>query len=477
MLRYSVLAVVAVLGSVSHARYGPALDKIPFIVSARALDVRVDYARGSLLGTETLTLRNITEHPAARVPLLLNRLMTVSRVTEEKGAALRFTQDVVVFEDDSALQVNAVQVTLSNPVTPGDSVRLVIHYAGRLVGYVETGSLYIRDRVDSAFTIIRQDAFAFPALGVPSRAVNRAMGFDHPFAFTARVTVPRGQVVAAGGEALEPIRTDSLVTWVYRSVMPAPFLNIAIAPYRTLTRAGLRIFYFPEDSSGAGMVDTAVAGAMTQLAAWYGALEQGGRLTVIEIPEGWGSQASLAGGIIETADAFRDRAQLYQLYHELSHLWNVADRDQPSPRWNEGLAMFLQWRLAGALDRWSGWDARLDRLEQRLKNDCRPPAPCESVPFADYGKKELTGLSYSVGMAMFYALYQALGPDAFDRAYRSFFQKYKIAGGTTADLIAAFHSVSPAADRIFAEWLTTTRWYARLSAGESVKQIVRGYAQ
>ncbi len=467
MLTWYALALIAVPA--------PAAGRIPFVIAERALELRVDYGQGSLAGTETLTLRNISDRAAGTVPLLLNRLMRVSRATDAKGAALRFTQDVVLFEDDSALQVTAAAVTLARPVLPGDSTKLVIHYGGRLVGYAETGSLYIRDRIDSTFTILREDAYAFPGLGVPSRGVNRAMGFDRVFRFTARVTVPAGQVVATGGEALEPVRTDSLVTWTYRSAMPVTFLNIAIAPYRTLTRAGLRIFYFPEDSAGAGLVDRAVAGAMTQLAGWYGPMGQEGRLTVIEIPEGWGSQASLAAGIIETADAFRDRSQLYQLYHELSHLWNAPDRDRPSARWNEGLATFLQWRLAASLDGWSEWDAILDWVEQRLRGDCRRHPRCGSVPFADYGKAEQTDLSYSVGMTMFYALYQTLGAEGFDRAYRGFFQQHNGTGGSAADLMAAFHGVSPAADRILAEWYTTTGWYTRLQKGESLRQIAQGY--
>jgi hypothetical protein len=453
----------------------PAPDRIPFVVSARELDIKVDYGRGDLAGTETLTLRNLSARPAVTVPLLLNRLMSIARATDGKGAALRVSQDVVLFEDDSVQQVNAAVVTLARPVAPGDSTRLTIHYRGHLVGYVETGSLYIRDKVDSAFTIIRQDAWAFPAVGVPSARANRARGYDHLFSFVARVTVPAGQVVAAGGEALEPVRHDSLVTWTYRSVLPSAVLNVTIAPYRTLTRAGLRIFYFPEDSTGARMVDSAVAGAMTHFAGWYGPLEHEGSLTVIEIPEGYGSQASLAGGIIETADAFRSRRQLYQLYHELSHLWNVDDRDHPSPRWNEGLAMFLQWRLAAALDGWSGWNGVLEWMDKRLRGDCRDSGKCGSVPFADYGRQELTDLSYSVGELMFQALFETLGAETFDRAYRSFFQQHRATGGTTAELIAAFHAESPASDRIFREWFSTTGWYTRLQAGESLKQIVFGY--
>jgi hypothetical protein len=468
------LAVQGGLGSgVTLARQVPG---VPFVLTGRALDVVVDYAGGSLAGTETLHLRNVTQAPAGQVPLLLNRLMSVSSVTDPAGATRAFRQDIVLFEDDPLLQVDAVEVHLPRPVAAGDSVSLVVRYGGHLVGYTETGSLYIQDRVDHDFTILRQDAYAFPALGVPSRRANRTMGYD-AFDFSVRVTVPEGLVVATGGEAAEPTRRDSLVTWSYHTVTPAPFMAIEIAPYEVLSRPGLHVFYFPQDSTGAHMVDRAVAGAMARYTDWYGALAGDPQVTVIEIPEMWGSQASLAGGIIQTADAFRDRGQLYQLYHELSHLWNPNDLDRPSPRWNEGLAMFLQWRVAGELDGWTGWDARLDRAEQILKSRCAPPRPCGTVPFARYGQEELTDLSYTVGQVMFYALYRTLGPDAFDRAYRDYFGRYRDTGGTAADLIATFHRVDPASDQIFRDWYATTTWFDRLGAGESVRRIVEGYAR
>jgi hypothetical protein len=472
----TLLLACAFLGRAqgAHAQAAPAV--VPLVVTSRALDVRVDYNQGEIAGSERLVLVNGGKKPAATVPLLLNRLMRVATVSNEQGKTLRFKQEVVLFRDDSLLQVTAATVVLAKPVPPGDSATITVHFGGHLVGYTETGSLYIQDHVDTAFTIIREDAYAFPALGVPSRALNRAHGYP-PFAFSARVTVPDGFVAATGGELLPSERRDSLVTWRYRSMLPSPTLNIAVARYHMIDRPGLRVFYFPADSAGAQMIDRAVAGAMAQFAGWFGSIGANAGLTVIEIPEGWGSQASLAGGIIQTADAFRDPAELPQLYHELSHLWNVEDRDQPSPRWNEGLAMFLQYRMAAQLDGWSNWDARLDRSQQIIQRMCQGGTPCASVPFADYGKRELTDLSYSVGFAMFDALYTATGASAFDSAYREFFQRYRTAGATGADLQAAFHRANPASDKIFAEWYLTTACYARLGGGESLRQIVNGYAK
>jgi hypothetical protein len=392
------------------------------------------------------------------------------------GADLPFQQHIAVFRDDSIRQVNAVVAIPGRPVAPGDSFTIVVHYGGILVGYTETGSLYVRDRVSRDFTIIREDAYAFPMLGVTSWRSNRAAPRE-PFAFAARVSVPVGLVVAMAGELRERTQQDSVVTWSYRGTEPVPFLNIAIAPYRLLERLGVRIFYLPADSTGAPIIERAVAEAVQRYRRWYGPLGREPQLVIMEIPEGFGSQASLTAGILQTADAFRDRSERRQLYHELSHLWNVPDLERPSPRWNEGLASFLQWRMAAELDGWYQWDAQLERTAQSLMRRCVQPVRCDSVAPAGYGGAGLTDLAYPVGMLMFYALYQVLGPEPFDRAYRGFFQQYRETGATSAELVAAFHRVSRRSDRVFTDWLLTTRWYARLASGESFRRIVEAYRQ
>ncbi len=471
-----------------HAGSSPSYSPSPFPAGRRArraeelqlaltrlsLDLRVDYAHRTVGGTATLHVRNATDRPAAVVPLLLNRLMAVSRVTDRAGTDIPFTQDVVVFRDDPVRQVTSIVVRPAAPIARRDSLALVVHYDGILTGYAETGSLYIRDRVSRDFTIIREDAYAFPVSGVPSLEANRRAPHD-PFMFDARITVPSDLVVAMGGSRGERMIRDSLTTWTYHSLAQVPFLNITIAPYRVLEADGARIFFFPADSDGASMMRSGVTGALDRFERWYGPLATAPDLAVMEIPEGFGSQASLTAGVILTADAFRDRAQLRQLYHELSHVWNVTDTERPSPRWNEGLATFLQWRMAAELDGWNDWDARISTTAQTLMRRCSPEMACDSVPFSQYGRTGRTDLSYSVGFLMFYALHNVLGAEGFDRAYRGFFQRYQTSGATTADLASAFRAADPRSDRILSDWLFTTRWHARLRAGETLRQMIEGY--
>ena len=454
----------------------PSSTDQPLVMTRLGLDLQVDYEAGTIGGTATLEVRNASDQSRANIPLLLSRLMSVSKVADAAGADLSFDQRVVIFQDDPARQVNSIGVKLPHSLPPGGSFAIVVHYRGILVGYTETGSLYIRDHVSRDFTIIREDAYAFPTLGIPSWAANRAAPRDS-FTFAARVTVPPGLVVAMGGERRERTQRDSLVTWGYNSTEQVPFLNITIAPYELLERSDAHIFYFPADAAGARALGQAISGAIERYTRWFGSLGREPKLVVIEIPEGFGSQASLSAGILQTAEAFRDRSELSQVYHELSHLWNVPDLERPSPRWNEGLASFLQSRMAAELDGWNQWDARTERIVASLKQRCMPPNPCDTVPLAAYGGAGLTDRSYSVGMLMFYALYQVLGQETFDRAYGTFFQQYRKKGATTSDLVAAFREVSPKSDPIFQDWLFTTRWYSLLSSGKSFRQIVSQYKQ
>jgi len=467
------LAILLILAVPSRAAVTAPAD-VPFVLTRLELDLRVDYEAGTIGGTATLQVRSTASQPRAAIPLVLGRLMTVSKVTDAAGASLTFGQKFAIFLDDPTRQVNFIVITPPQPVSPGASFTATVHYSGVLVGYTETGSLYIQDHVSHDFTIIREDAYAFPTLGVPSEAANHSAQRDD-FAFSARITVPSDQIVAMGGKLQERSPHDSLITWSYHNVDHIPFLNITIAPYQQLDRPGAHIFYFPTDAAGARALDQAISSAVDRFTRWFGSLGREPHLVIMEIPERFGSQGSLSAGIMQTADAFRDKSELPQVYHELSHLWNVSDLEHPSPRWNEGLAMFLQLRMAAELDGWNKWDARLERSVGFLKERCGPPNPCDAVPMSGYGKAGLTDRSYSVGMLMFYALYQVLGQEAFDRAYGGFFQQHREKGGTTADLVAAFRKISPKCDPVFQDWLFTTRWYSLLSSGKTFSEIVEGY--
>jgi hypothetical protein len=458
------------------ASYGPAdaqTDGGSALAMTRLeLTLDLDYDEGSLAGTASYELSNLSAVAVTEIPFNVGRLLTV-RTARGPSGSLTLTQDVAVFEDSPKRQVNHVVVTLSRPLAPGGTTRVELGYGGYLVGYTETGSIYIKDRVAPDFSILREDAFAWPSVGTLSRRANRVAPRPD-FTFAARITVPEGQTVASGGRLVERTTREGRTTFTYESVAPVPFVNLPIAPYALLSDAGVRVYYFPEDSVGARQVLRSATRGLDLLGRWFGPLGTTPDLAVMEIPEVWGSQASLTGGIIQTADAFRDPGRMTALYHELSHLWNAPDTDQPSARWNEGLATFLAERMAAELDGRDKLAENVARTGSRLLSSAEDNPGLAEVPFLRYGEAGATDLSYRVGFLMFYALFETLGADRFDAALGGYYQSHRERGGTFPELLERIQSESPRdLSAFFDTWVRTTRWLDELRAGKPVERIGR----
>jgi hypothetical protein len=355
-------------------------------------------------------------------------------------------------------------VHLPRQVAPGEAVVVTVDFEGPLVGYTETGMLYVKDRIDPAFTILRTDALAFPSPGVPSVRANRSIPFED-FGFTARVTVPADQAVATGGRLRR--RTVDRGTATYEYDGPSvPFLNVAIAPYRIVELAGLRIHALPGDEDKAAALAAAASNALAALERWYGPLAARPEISIIEIPRGFGSQASVTGGILLDAAAFSDRADLPQLYHELSHLWNVEDRDTPSPRWNEGLATYLQYRLAAELDGFTGVPDALKRARQRVCDRVAEGDRIGAVPFAQYGVERMTDWSYRAGLLMFEALEREIGRDRLDAGLRAYVRDHRTSGGTLRELLQTLDAATEVdLGPFFDAWVYSTAWTRAACSG------------
>lgn len=458
-----------------EARPHTAADSLLLVVRHLDLHLSVRYEGGTLAGTAGLTVENVGPSPVSSVPVQIGRLMTAEAVRSGEGPALEFSQDVVVYEDWPRRQVNQLHVRLPSPLEPGERRTLAIDYSGPLVGATETGMLYVRDHVDRAFTILRSESLAFPELAVPSLSLNRSAPRGD-FTYVARFTVPADLTVATGTPPVSQVEKGDEATWTFEAREPVPFLNVAVAPYRTLSEGDLRVFHFAEDSLGARRVLERMVQVIDLYESWFGPLGREPRLHVIEIPEGWGSQASLTGGIIQTADAFRDRRQLRQLYHELAHLWHPDDLDRPAPRWNEGLATFLAARTAADLGDGESLTELMPEAAERQLSRVGRSAELASTPMVEYGLANATGLSYGTGELMFYVLHEVLGPEGFNRALGAWFERYRATGSTTRQFVDFVQGRSDTdLEPLFRDWLFTTRWRERLESGESLTDVIAGY--
>ena len=439
------------------------------------LEVTIDYDAGTLDGHALLTVANVGLGPVTVVPVQLGRLMRVTDVGVG-GRRASFTQDIITYEDWGSYQLNQVYVEIEPSISPGASAEIAVAYEGYLVPYTETGMLYVRDHVSPEFTMLRQEALAWPSLGVPSRRITRSMPAGD-FTFRLGISVPSDRVVAAAVPPIVETRAGGYTTWKFESAAPVPFLNIPIAPYTLLQRGAVRIFHFPSDSGGAAVVLNAIEQTLRRYTEWFGPIEQAAAVTIMEIPEGWGSQANLAAGVILTADAFHSPRSLPALYHELAHFWHPTDTGDPPVRWNEGLATLLQHRVAAVQDNGPALTSAMEDRAARIVaagND----TPRASVALIDYGRLGLTDLSYSTGALMLYALYTNLGEDRFDGLLAGYFDTFRSTGSDT-DQFVEYVSTQSGEDltRFFRDWVYTTAWYTRLASGETLHEVITSYRE
>lgn len=442
------------------------------------LDLKVDYKSEKIFANCQLTVLNPSEQPIWQIPLTLYRLMKVTSVENEEGADLSFTQQVTSYEDWEKLQVNYIEVFLKNPIQQGDKKTIKIKYEGYLLGYSEVGMKYVKDHVDEKFTIIRPDCKAYPEVGYPSWKVIRSAGLQS-FNYLINVTVPNSLVVANGGKLIQKISKNRLFTYSYQNIKPAWRIDIAIAEYGVLEDKSnrLKIFHFHDDAENAIVVLDAMKKTMELYTHWFGPLKDYQGFSIIEIPEGFGSQAD-ATCIIQTEPAFKERNRIYELYHEISHLWNVKVLDPlPSRFESEGLAMFLQYLVQEKLeDKKGALEKGLEWASESFRGKCQNEPKCKDVPIIDYGKEMLTDLSYSKGMIFFYILYRLGGKKNFCEIIGKFYQRYSETGATSENFIKHTNEVSNVdLTKLFQEWIYGSKSSEYIINKVPIEEIIRNY--
>jgi hypothetical protein len=449
---------------------------------AYELDLRVDFEAETLRGSARLTVVNASPRPADELTLLLYRLLRVTAVADVAGEPLTFEQQVLPLDDWPEMHVNLVVAPLSRPLAPGDSTAFAIRWEGRLEGYQETGMRYVQDRIDPDFTIIRPDARAYPEIGLPSLAVIRGVGLP-AFTYRASVTVPESHTVASVGQLVERTVRDGLATFVYISRKPSWRMDFAIARYDVLEDGADRVFFFPRHAAGARRVLAAVDDSRRLYTEWFGPLRDSTGFTVIEIPDGWGSQKDVTG-IIQAAAAFRDAARAREVYHEVAHFWTLSVNDQPSPRWDEGLASYLEYRVTdylraeGVPERLPAVAAQVATALEGIRQSFQEHPERREIPLSEYGRHQLTDLSYRVGLVLFAVLEQVVGPQQFNRIVGEYYRRFAPAGATTDEFVVLARSVSDQdLGPFFHDWMYTTGWYGHVRDGATLQDLVMLYRE
>jgi aminopeptidase N len=453
----------------------PAADPLPKTL-AYNLDMNIDFETEKLLAECKITFSNNSDRSIGHIPLLLYRLLSVKSVTAEDNMPIPFTQKIVSVSGREKLQVNFIEIQLQTKLQPHEQKTINMEYDGYLLGYTETGWLYVRDHIGKDFTIIRTDGFGYPIAGYPDSEEMWAI-VKESYDYRAQITVPEDVLVANGGELDDKIPKDNKTTWIYKSRKPSWRMDFAVSGYRLLTGNDNKVFYFPQDSLGARSIMTALKNSLNLYTNWFGPLDNFPGYSIIEVPEGYGSQQDITCSML-TADNFKSADKMEGLYHEISHLWNVKSLDkQPCRVESEGYAQFTQFLALEKLEnRENAVAEAAQRYIDRLRKNFNEKKELQTIPIKDYGVRDMTEYSYTLGMVMFAVLYNKVGEKDYNKMIGSFYKKYHAAGATLDDFTRHFSSAASVnLDRFFDEWIYTTKAISHIMDGKTYTDLLELY--
>lgn len=448
------------------------------VIESYQLDYDLDYQKSELRCSCELIIRNNTARSIKNIPLLLYHRLKVHSITTSRDREVQFRQRVIPFKDMRRYRANCIEVALPRPLPAKRSIKLSMAFAGKLSGYTETGMRYIRDSIRKEFTVLRPDCRAYPEIGYPSWKRTVKLG-QQWFDYTLNVTVPEQLVVANGGKLVSRVTVRGKTTYQYRNTKPAWRIDATIARY-TVARyqsERLKVFAFKKDVMRTKQIASSFVSAKHAFSKMMGPLKGFHGFSIIEVPDGYGSQADVTC-ILQERNAFNDRKAIENLYHETAHLWDVPSLDEFPARFeSEGKATFFQYWMKAHADKKEkalefGFNHCLEKAQKYLVKN----AAARLIPMTRYGETMLTDLSYTKGMIFFYLLYRIMGEPSFGKTLGSFYQHYFLRGARTTDFIAHLHGLKNAhVNRLLEEWVTGTKSNERIAAYAGVDDFVRTY--
>jgi hypothetical protein len=474
MINKRIMILVILLTSASSAISSVA-NQLPKTLDYK-LDLKIDYRNDKLYGKCQMTISNGSNQSIEKVPILLYRLLVVKSVEDENHEPLSFTHNVTSISGWEKLQVNYLEISLNKILAPGEMRKINLVYDGYLLGYADEGMRYVKDHIDRNFTIIRTDGFGYPVIGYPNEKDMMAI-VNEAYDFLINITVPDGIIVVNGGELVERKKSGDETTFVYRSKKPSWRMDIAMTDYKILEKGKDKIYYFKTDSAGARLMMTDFDKSLELYTSWFGTLSDYKGFTIIEVPEGYGSQADITS-ILITADNFNNPLEVLTLYHEASHLWNVRNLDaQPCRFESEGLAQFLEFLSAQKLEhKENAISEAAQRYLDEIRKDFIEKPEYQNIPIKDYGINDMTYYSYNLGMVVFAIYYDIVGQDYFNRTIGSFYSEYNSKGTTLDEFINHCKKSAPVdLERFFDDWIYSTNAIKLVAEGKTFKELIQYY--
>lgn len=440
------------------------------------LDIKIDYETRKLYGKCEITILNETKETIDKIPILLYRLLSVNNIDNEDHVSLIYSQEVMSISGWEQIQVNFINITLDKLLSPGEECKINLEYEGFLFGYSTEGWRYVKDHIDKNFTLIRTDGFGYPVIGYPIEK-DMMQIVKQKYDYNIKITVPEGLIAVTGGELVDKTISNNETTYIFRNKKPSWRLDIAVSEFKILEEGDNKVYYLAGDSLGAQKIMQALHESFELYTNWFGPLKNYHGFSIIEVPEGYSSQQDVAA-IILSSENFKTSNDMRTIYHEIAHMWNVTNMDDLPCRFEtEGFAQLMQFLLLEKLDKkpYAVSEAAQNFLN-KVRETFRREKDYQTIPVKDYGVRNMTDYSYTLGMVVFALLYDLVGEEHFNKIIGSFYSDNYLTGATMDEFINHCKKSAPLdLNRFFDDWIYTTRGIDLVVEGNTFSQLLNYY--
>lgn len=426
-----------------------------------------------------ITVSNPTATAWREIPFLLYRLLAVDGAEDEHGTPLAYRQTVVSLSDEKNCQVNHVAVTLREPLPAGGTTKITLKYSGAIFGYPEVMH-YVREHIGEDYTLLRLDAFAYPVLAEPSFRSFIAT-VDALFTYDLEITVPRGTQVACGGLPHGTSIDEGTETFRFASRVPTFRMDIAAAKFKVVKNdaGNLTVYALPEDEAGGPNLLKEMQRVIAFYTSRFGPSPKAAAYTVIEVPEGYGSQAS-DFYILLVAGGFKDPKRVSEVYHEIGHAWNPKIKPEVQrTRWfDEAFASYFEALALREFEGQKAFDDQMAGYRERFRRDAQKDSRHATTPIAEYGKEELGENSYTKGAWSLYVLNQIVGEEGFNQIVRTLLGEFSDHPTDFKDFQDVVARVSQRdLSRFYQEWIFGAESSQLLQGNSSIQEIAQRYRE
>jgi len=364
---------------------------------------------------------------------------------------------VKALDDDETL----VEVTLPQPVAPGESISVDIAFTAQFpkvfarTGWADSGDFIFGGQW-------------FPKFGVWESGAWNAYPFHANSEFYAdfgrydvALTLPQDWIVAATSTATSGVvaNSDGTATHTFVAEHVIDFVWSASPEFREMTRevegVDVRVVYYPRQRAMARRALEATTGALPLYNAWFGTYGKGlyPQLTVVIVPPDAGGAGGMEYPTLFTVGALGGpmpaclRLIEVETVHELGHQWFqsvVATNEAEEPWLDEGFTDYATVRATNALYDGNlvdcaGWTFSYLAMH-RMQYVMFPDTPMAGAAW-DFDSMQYGIATYSKPLLALITVERTVGETAMQQFLSTYFDRYAFAHPRAEDLRAVMEEI------------------------------------